>query len=219
MSSTPTRSSRVQNLTQRYNALSSEAPSPTESSSESTCRVRFTGECREPIRERLRRLESKSSAPLRPGTPFPGKRESACGIAPQTSPALPAMSEYPKAPIKTKVHSLRQLSRGQNDVVDDILLDKKVNTDAKRPAMLLGLPRNHCVSPDGTSPLRQSWAPEDFNAVNVKLQAFITESDNSDDEKSEMELPVSSERVEESGSEDEKQKAEADEKKVSNAEN
>ncbi|KAI1433203.1 hypothetical protein GGR50DRAFT_517285 [Xylaria sp. CBS 124048] len=171
----------VQQLAERFNKLNAGTPSTNEGDAETrpAHKAVLTGEFRVPLRERMQNLrlsqeETASVKPLQLSTPpIPSAKST------QTPPpelACMSVPECPGAPRANKVHDFfRKL--GDEDDEDDILLDSKVNNTAKRgSAMFLEpAPRSTCraVTPDGPSPLRQSWGPGDLTEINAKLQALL----------------------------------------------
>ncbi|KAJ2988571.1 hypothetical protein NUW58_g3744 [Xylaria curta] len=70
----------------------------------------YTGEYREPLRERVHRMRNGRHAltPLRPDTPMPSKHTSSSSTKiPVTPSDLQSIPQCPRAPLKNKANELR----------------------------------------------------------------------------------------------------------------
>ncbi|KAI1148094.1 hypothetical protein F4825DRAFT_470731 [Nemania diffusa] len=161
MSSTPTQSTgdyRVRPSTPSFTERSSDTtPMSEEDPAPISKPTVFTGESRLCFRERIRRLRASASGPTTP---------------PRTTTPAHEPAEVPGAPRKARAFGLRRLSRDEDRTDEDILLDSK----AKRAPAIIDVGRHRGydtpVRDRSSSPLRQSWGPEEFAEIDAKLRAL-----------------------------------------------
>ncbi|GAP83730.1 hypothetical protein SAMD00023353_0501250 [Rosellinia necatrix] len=182
----------------------------TSSSSDSEPLIRcggvYTGEHREPLREWIRRMCSEKRGPASPPRPVtpppeppatPSKRSGSGGAERPRTPPPPPSPECPGAPRKGRPINIRRLDLSRRDEIDEgIFLDRRANGTVARPTPDFMSPMQRSgggggggATPGRSSPLRQSWSPDQLYEVDARLHKWLrddSEAHETDDDEARL---------------------------------